>query len=706
MTLLSAADPANLVQKGWLLMTRHASLAGFLSIAIGIIPHLGVAHEIVESVTILDPPSDHQADNLAKPKLPAARPMAQPRPFRVEVVDRETGRGVPLVELRTVNQIRYVTDSNGIVAFDEPGLFGRKVFFSISSHGYDFAKDGFGYRGKALDVTYGGRARIEITRRNIAQRLYRVTGEGIYRDSVMTGDPTPIREPLLNGRVFGQDSVVNAEFGGKIHWFWGDTNRPDYPLGNYHVPGATSDLPARGGLDPDLGVNLTYLLDDNGFARPTAAMPGEGPTWISGLVVLKDGDRRQRMFAVYAKIRNSLEVYERGLVEFNATTQKFEKVLAFPPAAKVKGELPDGHTFIHRDGGIDYVYYASPFPLVRLPANPDDLKRVESVESFTCLKPGSTAARPEFDRDANGILNYEWRRNAPLLRQEPQNKLVATHRIRPEEALIHLKDIETGRTVIAHAASVYWNDYRRRWVLITAESHGSSSLLGEIWFAEADTPVGPWVFARKVVTHEKYSFYNPKQHPMFDKDGGRTIFFEGTYTTTFSGNPDPTPRYDYNQVMYKLNLEDHRLVLPVAIYRASSTAANRHALLPLAALPTQVGSGSRRVAFFAPDRDGLATLPVFSHIDPAGIQTLSVPVASAGTVEASAAASAGKPIFYVMPANYNDHAKAMVSLYEIEEEPGGLKTYTVVAPDQESQIKGKRRMLGRVWRNPARFRLW
>ena len=40
---------------------------------------------------------------------------------------------------------------------------------------------------------------------------------------------------------------------------------------------------------------------------------------------------------------------------------------------------------------------------------------------------------------------------------------------------------------------------------------------------------------------QQYSFYNPKQHPMFDKDGGRIIFFEGTYTTTFSGNHDPTP---------------------------------------------------------------------------------------------------------------------------------------------------------------------
>ena len=100
-----------------------------------------------------------------------------------------------------------------------------------------------------------------------------------------------------------------------------------------------------------------------------------------------------------------------------------------------------------------------------------------------------------------------------------------------------------------------------------------SSFLGEVWYAEADTPLGPWVYARKIVTHDDYSFYNPKQHPIFDQDGGRIIFFEGTYTTTFSGNKDPTPRYDYNQVMYQLDLADPRLALPVAVYEAAGIAA-------------------------------------------------------------------------------------------------------------------------------------
>jgi len=84
-------------------------------------------------------------------------------------------------------------------------------------------------------------------------------------------------------------------------------------------------------------------------------------------------------------------------------------------------------------------------------------------------------------------------------------------------------------------------------------------MLGEVWYAEAEASIGPWPQAVKIVTHDKYSFYNPKQHPQFDQDGGRVIYFEGTYTHTFSGNEQRTPRYDYNQIMYRLDLGDERL---------------------------------------------------------------------------------------------------------------------------------------------------
>jgi hypothetical protein len=42
--------------------------------------------------------------------------------FAISVVDEATGRGVPLVELKTVAGVTYYTDSDGLVAFYEPGM--------------------------------------------------------------------------------------------------------------------------------------------------------------------------------------------------------------------------------------------------------------------------------------------------------------------------------------------------------------------------------------------------------------------------------------------------------------------------------------------------------------------------------------------------------------------------------------------------------
>ena len=72
--------------------------------------------------------------------------------------------------------------------------------------------------------------------------------------------------------------------------------------------------------------------------------------------------------------------------------------------------------------------------------------------------------------------------------------------------------------------------------------------------SESKQLMGPWTEAVKIVTHNDYSFYNVRHHPYFDKNQGQDIFFEGTYTAMFSGNKHPTPRYDYNQIMYKLDL--------------------------------------------------------------------------------------------------------------------------------------------------------
>jgi len=92
------------------------------------------------------------------------------RPFGIEVVDDATGRGVPLVELETINHIRFVTDSNGMAAIADIDLMGRTIYFHVRSHGHEYPKDGFGFRGKALKVEAGGRAILKIKRINVAER--------------------------------------------------------------------------------------------------------------------------------------------------------------------------------------------------------------------------------------------------------------------------------------------------------------------------------------------------------------------------------------------------------------------------------------------------------------------------------------------------------------------------------------------------------
>jgi hypothetical protein len=191
--------------------------------------------------------------------------------------------------------------------------------------------------------------------------------------------------------------------------------------------------------------------------------------------------------------------------------------------------------------------------------------------------------------------------------------------------------------------------------MITVEAGGSSSFLGEVWFAEADSPLGPWVYARKVVTHDKYSFYNPKQHPMFAKENGRVLFFEGTYTTTFSGNPNPTPRYDYNQILYKLDLADPRLNLPVPIYEVQGRYVPK--------------SPGHPVAFFALDRPRPDTIPV------------------------------GNPaLFHALPVGTKEAPATSTILYESTAKDGSPVYFT----DEARLALEPGRPAARVWRSPIR----
>ena len=609
--------------------------------------------------------------------LLAFAPRLQAAPadyFQITVVDADTERGVPLVELKTVNAERFYTDSNGVVALNEPDLMGRKVWFSVKSHGYDYPADGFGNRGVALEVKAGGKARVKVRRVNIAERLYRITGAGIYRDSVLAGLPVPIRQPLMDGLVVGQDTVMATPYRGKLYWFYGDTERPAYPLGQFATSGATSSLPGTGGLDPDKGIDLTYWTDADGFSRPMLPLPGfGGPVWVGGVFTLKDASGQEKLYTHFTHLSHDGKAAEQGLAVFDDAKAVFTPVCRYALDAPL---YPDGQPFHAVVDGKPYLYCqpktSQAEPLVRVRADAAHVTHTLAYEGFTCLAPGTheAGAGTKLDRAADGHLVYAWKADTGVLGFDAQQALIGAGKMKPQEVLAPLRDIETDAPIRSHGGSVFWNAYRKRWVMISGQAGGTSSYLGELWFAEADTPVGPWVYARKIVTHDHYTFYNPTQHPFFDQDGGRLIYFEGTYTDTYSGNPDVTPRYNYNQVMYRLALDDPRLSLPAPVYRLAGTGG--YGLRETVDAHHEWGA-VREVPFFAvpPGRahDGLVpigTPPLFYGLPP-------VPVAGE------------KPSPGVVPLYEYRDARTNALRYSTEMDPAGPPARPVC----------------RVWRNPS-----
>lgn len=475
--------------------------------------------------------------------------------FGIEVVDEATGRGIPQVELETVSHVPFWTDSGGRVAVAEPELMGRRVFFTVRAPGYEVPKEGFGFAGKALEVKAGTLGKISLKRTNLAERLYRLTGTGIYRDSLLLGFDTPILDPVINGAVAGQDSMQAVEYRGRYFWFGGDTLRLGHPLGQYRTCGATSQLTIAGGLKPEEGVNLGYFMDAEGFARPMWPKPKEGAVWTDGVTVISDDAGREEMWAHYSTVRNVETLLEHGVGRWDDGQNAFVPRAVFPPEAAA-WRCPSGQTTVGREQDGGYMLFPAPrakvhvFPVVRVRATAADLGEPGSYELFSYLD----AASGKPLRDAEGRLQYRWVKEGKPITQPQERALIAQGLLSEAEALYQVRDVESRKPVQLHAGSVHWNEYRRKWVMIATQEGGESSYLGEVWYAEAANAVGPWCWARKILTQEKQSFYNPVHHPFFDEEGGRVIYFEGTYTRDFSGNPVATPRYEYNQIMYRLDL--------------------------------------------------------------------------------------------------------------------------------------------------------
>ena len=559
--------------------------------------------------------------------------------FKIIVVDEETGRGVPMVEMKSTNSVLYYTDNNGIIAFYEPGLMDLEVYFSITSPGYEYHHDFFG--GKAFKVTKGDSALVKIKRINVAERLYRFTGEGLYHHSMRVGHSIPIRQPVLNAGITGQDATLALPYNGKIFWTWGDTKKLSGYLGHFAVSGATSEFPNKGGLDPDIGIDLTFFVDEEGFSKQMCPVPGPGMVWHHWMGILKDDKGKERLVMHYGRMKDLGVVYESGLAIFNDEKEIFEPFFQYSPDSPF---WPKGHYLKANVNEEVYLYFSFTTPYsLRTFADLEHIKDLQSYEAFTCLKKGTSynGVSSEIDRNGEGEIIYSWKAGTDPVGYKQQKELIDNGVMKQEEGWLQLCDIEEGTRIISHSGSVYWNDYRKKWVMIMEESKGIP--LGDIWYAEGDTPVGPWVYTKKIATHNKYNFYNVTQHPFFDKDGGRYIYFDGTYSILLSQTDHETPRYEYNQIMYRLDLNDPRLYLPVPVYLVSNVEGQPSFQLREAVDSLNIWKKIDKIPFFAfpPNRKINGLVAVYQDMDNGKIKLNVKPSFRTGF--------SNNPIFYGLP---------------------------------------------------------
>ena len=276
------------------------------------------------------------------------------------------------------------------------------------------------------------------------------------------------------------------------------------------MAGAVADLPGKGGLDPSVGIDLTYFTREDGFAKEMVPLPDKGLVWIDEPLVLKDDQGRERMIAYGSLLESLAKRLGRFLMVYNDEKDVFEKLKDIPDDAPL---APNGHSLRYKTDGREYFYFAYPYPCIRVPATWEAVQDLAQYEAFTPLQPGKRYDKksPPLEFDAKGKLTFAWKKNTPPLTSTELKEIVEGGFAKREELPFRMADAGSGKPVLVHGASVYFNDYRKKYVMIFVQIMGES-MLGEVWYAEADHPEGPWEKAVKVVTHDR---------AVTDEHGGR-----------------------------------------------------------------------------------------------------------------------------------------------------------------------------------------
>lgn len=625
--------------------------------------------------------------------------------FKVKVVDSETGRGIPAVRLETTSHRKYFTDSNGVAAIYEPGLMGEKVWFTVTSFGYQFPnRDFFGDPGFRVKLKPGGSTTIEMNRTMIGERLSRSTGLGLYRHSFLTGENVPVKRPFFRGGVVGNDSPIGAVFKDKIYWFFGDPGYIHTAFSHFATSGGTSSLPQNTDLDPKKGMNLNYFLGDEsdnrfeGFAKPLynkESGQGSFALWRA-MVVNNQGE--EELFSYFTELSggqydtlpealNSLKESSHGIGKWSEDKQRFEIVEEFPldKPFKVRPVLTQyQNNFRVQEGGDTWFYFPNAYPTMRVPAEAQALRDPSQYQIFTPIKQGTEwddgspqLVREDDQGDLDGQaqeLKWEWKPLTAPITTLRETMLVEENTIRRSEGIHHLTKTSSGKPLEdAYWGAVYWNPYREKWTMVYMDLVDELSIGGEIWYAEADSPLGPWVYTQKILTHPGHVYYQPAHNPFFNQKEGRVLLINGTFHHCCQVPPGSprTPRHNYNTMIYRVDLADTRLYLPTPVYRQSISQGRRQ-INTYRTFKRSINPGPERstIPFYAypPDRPPQETIAVWEERR----FTKGTPTFGLTTVASNAAFDT--PAFYALP-DADPSNPSVVPLHEYQNQQTGELRY-------------------------------
>ena len=180
------------------------------------------------------------------------------------------------------------------------------------------------------------------------------------------------------------------------------------------------------------------------------------------------------------------------------------------------------------------------------------------------------------------------------------------------------------------------------------------------------------------------------------------LFFEGTYSHTFSGSAESaTPRYDYNQIMYRLNVNDPRLALPVAVYQIRDKESKIDYLLRDGVEKARKWDFIESIPFYAiePARAYGGLIPVYAHKTrgkKGRMTSLTVKSPKPST----------EPLFYALPfAESVNKTSSIVPLYEYRHKDTEQRLCSVEAQLDKKGWTRTEKPLCRVWKAPANILL-